>query len=195
MINSNKYTNNIKNKLLKLLEQILKINNFNHQIEIKIPLEKNINDFNEINQKLYLLSLLNENNIDNLEKKILDIITNMLLYLNQNNFEYFFYYNDIIIKYINNNNLIKFNLIDNDIISKLNNVYIHSSPKIIEHENNNEICNSKGLKYYDIKIKLINDLYKTIYELNVNNFKNKINNNKIDGKKNIFSGNSFFILN
>ena len=192
LINNEKYNNKIRNKIIDLLEEILKLNSTNYQYAIKIPIPKDIND---INLRLYYITLLYENNIKSIENKITDFITNMLLYINENNFLYFFSINDIIINYIINNKLIKIHLINYNIISKLNNLYVYASQKIIEHENQNEIKDIKGLEYLEIKKKLVDYLIKSIYELNMKNFKNKLNKTgKVNFGKIIFSENTLFIV-
>ena len=123
----------------------MKINNNYFHIEIDLNIQNDL-ELNNINQKLYILSILYENEKNVLGTKIINIIINkMILYLNQNNFESFFYYMEIIIKYIIN---IEAQSIDNEAISKINNIFIHASQIIIEHENNNESADIKGIKFF-----------------------------------------------
>lgn len=58
---------------------------------------------------------------------------------------------EIIIKYIINKDNNETQSIDNEIISKINNIFIHASQIIIEHENNNESDDIKGIKFVEIK--------------------------------------------
>jgi hypothetical protein len=55
---------------------------------------------------------------------------------------------EIIIKYILNKENNEMKSIDNETISKLNNIFIHASQIIIEHENNNESADIKGIKFF-----------------------------------------------
>ena len=89
LIISNKYNNNIKDILNDLLEEILKINNNYFHIEIDLNIQNDL-ELNNINQKLYILYILYENEKNVLVTKIINIINKMILYLNQNNFESFF---------------------------------------------------------------------------------------------------------
>ena len=189
---SEKYNITIRNKLLNLLEDILKINNFKYQYEMKISIQK---DINEINKRLYSFSLLYEKNIKNLEKQISDITKNMLLYLNNNNYESFFSFNDIIILYITKNITNKINFINSEITSELNNIYVYASQKIIENENKkqNENIDNKEFNFFEIKKKLIKYLIEIIYELNMNNFRIKLHHNKLNYKI-IFSENTIYIV-
>ena len=196
LIISNKYNNNIKDILIQLLEEILKINYNYYHIDIDLNIQNDL-ELNYINQKLYILSLSFENDKNILGTKIINIINNMISYLNQNNFESFFYYMEIIIKYIINKDNNETQSIDNEIISKINNIFIHASQIIIEHENNNESDDIKGIKFVEIKKRLIYDLSKAIFTLNLNNFKNKLNKNKNDKfflKKIIINENTIFLI-
>ena len=196
LIISNKYNNNIKDILIQLLEEILKINYNYYHIDIDLNIQNDL-ELNYINQKLYILSLSFENDKNILGTKIINIINNMISYLNQNNFESFFYYMEIIIKYIINKDNNETQSIDNEIISKINNIFIHASQIIIEHENNNESDDIKGIKFVEIKKRLIYDLTKAVYTLNLNNFKNKLNKNKNDKfflKKIIINENTIFLI-
>ena len=196
LIISNKYNNNIKDILIQLLEEILKINYNYYHIDIDLNIQNDL-ELNYINQKLYILSLSFENDKNILGTKIINIINNMISYLNQNNFESFFYYMEIIIKYIINKDNNETQSIDNEIISKINNIFIHASQIIIEHENNNESDDIKGIKFVEIKKRLIYDLSKAIFTLNLNNFKNKLNKNKKDKfflKKIIINENTIFLI-
>ena len=196
LIISNKYNHNIKDKLIELLEEILKINYNYFHIEINLNLQNEL-EVNYINQKLYILSILYENDKNILGTKIKNIINNMISYLNQNNFESFFYYMEIIIKYILNKENNEIKSIDNETISKLNNIFIHASQIIIEHENNNESVDIKGIKFVEIKKRLIYDLIKAVFTLNFNNFKNKLNKNKNDKvylRKILICENTIFLI-
>ena len=196
LIISNKYNNNIKDILIQLLEEILKINYNYYHIDIDLNIQNDL-ELNYINQKLYILSLSFENDKNILGTKIINIINNMISYLNQNNFESFFYYMEIIIKYIINKDNNETQSIDNEIISKINNIFIHASQIIIQHENNNESDDIKGIKFVEIKKRLIYDLSKAIFTLNLNNFKNKLNKNKNDKfflKKIIINENTIFLI-
>ena len=196
LIISNKYNNNIKDILIQLLEEILKINYNYYHIDIDLNIQNDL-ELNYINQKLYILSLSFENDKNILGTKIINIINNMISYLNQNNFESFFYYMEIIIKYIINKDNNETQSIDNEIISKINNIFIHASQIIIEHENNNESDDIKGIKFVEIKKRLIYDLSKAIFTLNLNNFKNKLNKNQNDKfflKKIIINENTIFLI-
>jgi hypothetical protein len=115
LIISNKYNNNIKDILIQLLEEILKINYNYYHIDIDLNIQNDL-ELNYINQKLYILSLSFENDKNILGTKIINIINNMISYLNQNNFESFFYYMEIIIKYIINKDNNETQSIDNEII-------------------------------------------------------------------------------
>ena len=196
LIISNKYNNNIKDILIQLLEEILKINYNYYHIDIDLNIQNDL-ELNYINQKLYILSLSFENDKNILGTKIINIINNMISYLNQNNFESFFYYMEIIIKYIINKDNNETQSIDNEIISKINNIFIHASQIIIQHENNNESDDIKGIKFVEIKKRLIYDLSKAIFTLNLNNFKNKLNKNQNDKfflKKIIINENTIFLI-
>ena len=190
LINSKKYDFQIRNKLIDLIEEILKFNNFNYQFEMKINFSKEIND---INKRLYLIILLYENNIMSFETKLSEIINNMFFYLKENDFEKFFFYIDIIKNYIincKNNNL---SLIEYEIIAKLNYIYIKASQVIIENEN--IFGDEKEIDYNIIKKKLIENLIKIIYELNMLVFRYKYNyNKKIYDGKNIFSENTIYLV-
>ena len=197
LIISNKYNKNIKDILIYLLEEILKINYNYFHIGINLNIQNKLED-NYINKKLYLLSILYENEKNILRTKIINIIDNMISYLNQNNFQTFFDYMEIIIKYIiNKENNNEAQSIDNETISKLNNIFIHASQIIIEHENNDESFDIKGIKLVEIKKRLIFDLTKAVFTLNFNNFKNKLNKNKNEKvylRKIIISENSIFLI-
>ena len=196
LISSNKYNNNIKDILIDLLEEILKINSNNFHIDIQLNIQNDL-EVNNINKKLYLLSILYENEKNNLETKFINIINKMILYINENNFETFFYYMEIIIKYILNKENNETYSIDKETISKINNIFIHASQIIIEHENNNEIMDIKGIKLVEIKKRLIYDLIKAVFTLNLNNFKNKLNKNKNDKivlRKVIISENTIYLI-
>ena len=174
----------------------MKINYNYYHIDIDLNIQNDL-ELNYINQKLYILSLSFENDKNILGTKIINIINNMISYLNQNNFESFFYYMEIIIKYILNKENNEIQSIDNETISKLNNIFIHASQIIIEHENNNESDDIKGIKFVEIKKRLIYDLSKAIFTLNLNNFKNKLNKNKNDKfflKKIIINENTIFLI-
>ena len=192
LINCDKYNIKIRIKLTNLLEEILKLNNFYYQYELKISIEK---DINEINKRLNLISLLYERDINKLEQKISRVISNMLLFLNNNNFDSFFSYNDILIEYIINKKFNRIYSINNEITFKLNDIYIYASQKIFEHENKNENNGKEDgkLDYFEIKKKFIKYLIKIIFELNMNNFRNKLDKNIIENNKIIFSENTIFI--
>ena len=137
-ITCDKYNINIRAKIINLLEEILKLNNFNYKYQIKLNIQK---DINEINIKLNLISLLYENDEKQLEKKISEIINNMLIFLNNNDFKSFFVFIEIILKYIINKIINQIHLINNDIISKFNNIFVNASEKII---GNKDINNNKN---------------------------------------------------
>ena len=191
LINSDKYSDTIKNELIDLIEELLKMNHFKYQYDINIDIGKDIND---INKRLYSILLFYENNINNLEKKLSDMITNMILLLNENVFESFFYYNDIMIQYIIDNQYSKINNINHEILSKINDIYAFASQKIIEHEIKNETNDMKGLEYSKIKIKIIDYLVKIMFELNMNSFRNILKDNKKYSDKIIFSENTLFLV-
>ena len=205
-ITSDKYSINIRTKIINLLEEILKLNNFNYQYQIKLNIQKDISD---INIKINLISLLYENDIKQFEKKFSEIINNMQLYLNKNDFKSFFIFNDILLKYITNKKINKIFLINNNIISNLNNIYVYASQKIIEKEN---IKDNKEINFFEIKQKLVEYLIQIVFELNKSNVRSKLNKNELNEKiiisestiynviKNILSGKNkneilYFILN
>ena len=192
LITCDKYNIKTRLKVTNLLEEILKLNNFYYQYELKITIEKDIND---INKRLYFISLLYEKDIKKLEQKISCVITNMLQFLNNNNFDFFFSYNDIILEFIINKKFNRINSINNEITFKLNDIYVYASQKIFEHENKNENNNENGekLDYLEIKKKFIKYLVKIIFELNMNNFKNKLDITRTENNKIIFSENTIFI--
>ena len=199
-ITCDKYNINIRTKIINLLEEILKLNNFYYQYQIKININQDIND---INIKLYYLSLLYENDTKQFEKKISEIINNMLLYLNKNDFKSFFIFNDIVLKYIFNKKINKICQINNNIISKLNDIYVYASQKIIEKKNTYEEKDNKGnidnidnkeekeINIY--KQKLIDNMIQIIFELNMSNVRNKLNKKELN-EKIIICENSLFIV-
>ena len=190
LINCKNYEDKIRNNLIDLMEEILKKNNFNYKFGIKINFSKEIND---INKRLYIIYLLYENNIKNFEQKISEIIENMLLNLKQNNFGNFFFYIDIIKNYIINCKTNNLKAMNYEIISKLNYIFIHSSQVIIENEIKNIFIDAQGTDYNIIKKKIIENLINIIYELNMNDFNNKLNKNKIIGK-NLFLENTIYLV-
>ena len=195
-ITCDKYNINIRAKIINLLEEILKLNNFNYKYQIKLNIQK---DINEINIKLNLISLLYENDEKQLEKKISEIINNMLIFLNNNDFKSFFVFIEIILKYIINKIINQIHLINNDIISKFNNIFVNASEKIIgnkdinNNKNNIDIKDDKEISNFEIKKKLIKYLLQIVYELNMNYFRNKIIKKKIMDKI-IISENTIFTV-
>ena len=93
MLNSDGFNHELKIKLIQFLEEIIKINKnkYNNQYKITINIPNNMND---INQRLMLLSLLNENDIISLEKQISNINIDIFKALEENNFQTFIYYYD-----------------------------------------------------------------------------------------------------
>ena len=89
LIDNNKYNEFAKNKLIDLLEQILKMNKNSHQCEIEIPIQ---NDVNAIKLRLNYITLLYENNIKHLETKINTFLLCLFSFIKENNFLFIFYF-------------------------------------------------------------------------------------------------------
>ena len=180
MLNSDGFNHELKIKLIQFLEEIIKINKnkYNNQYKITINIPNNMND---INQRLMLLSLLNENDIISLEKQISNINIDIFKALEENNFQTFIYYYETLHEYINNKNTKILN-INTEISSKLNDIYI----KVFEKINKNEL-HIENISLIDIQKKLINNLINSIFNFNMKSFYNKFNNNEINHNKFIFS--------
>ena len=172
IIKSNNYTKNIISQFLNFLEIILKINNNSIKYVMNIPiinqldLESNfdINDINTygINYKIVLLILEYEFNINEYMNKLKIILINMNNYYENKKIYELILFGDIILKTILSDNKIKYiNDFDPDIISKINNIYVHCSTII----SNNEIINLEG-KNINIINTFIGQIIYFIYEFN-----------------------------
>ena len=172
IINSNNYTNQIKNKLIHFLENIFNINNNNIKYTLNIPIsdkldiEKNfnINDINSygIKYKINLLSLKYDNNITEYTNKLTLVINNMKYYLENKLIFEFILSSDIILKsFLTESHFNFINEISKEIISKINNILIQASKILLNNE-----C-------FDLVIKFVFQIINFNYKFNQKSFKFK----------------------
>ena len=182
IINSDNYSNNIKNKLINFVENIFSINNNNIKFSLNIPITNyldlktnfNINDVNTygIKYKIYLLSLEYSFDITEYHNKLNLIINNiMCYYLEKKKIIELILFGEILLKSILIDNKFKcINELSSEIIEKINNIYIQASTILFQDEN---IIESD-------KINIINKfIYQIIYfirEFNKKCFQFKKNN-------------------
>ena len=124
IINSDIFNNEIKKNIIEFLEKILKINNNKNMYKLNIPITSyNVTDTNLI-KKIYSLSLIYENNIIELNNKIIIIVDYMRSLYEQNKMEELIIFFDILLDSIYRNilKISNYKLIDDETINKLNNI-------------------------------------------------------------------------
>ena len=167
IMNKENYSINIQDKLIDLLENVLKINNGSYNYEFNIEINENISD---ANKKLYLLALNYETDISVFNTKISNVINSMDICITNKNYDNFFNLVEIIFNYIlKNNDLSKINNISDENIIKLNENLV----KFAKSDFSQNILSKKLIKY----------LYNFVYEYNKKNFSEKLENQKNDEKE------------
>ena len=201
IINGDKYKNEVKKRIIEFLEKILKINNNKYKYSLNIPIiSYNITD-NKLIRKIYIISLIYENNTNELIDKIKKIVNYMDSLFKQNKIGELIIFFDILLEGLSGNilNISKMKNIDEEIINKINNIlldisYLTKEDAIINYRNYEEMLfillnfdykyNKKHIFYYlnhkeDNKNKIIieeNIIYKILknFLVNEDDFNTKI---------------------
>ena len=129
IINSDIYKNEIKKRIIELFENILNLNNNKYNYVLNVPIANyNISDNNLI-KKIYSISLIYENNVNEFKNKIILILDYMISLYNKNLIQELMIFIDILFDGICKNILKVPNtkFIDDEAINKLNNLLIDIS--------------------------------------------------------------------
>ena len=173
ILNNENYKNEIKKRIIELLEDILRINNNTIEYSLQIPIiSYNITDNNLIT-KLYIISLVYENKINELNSKIVLIVNYMVSLYNQKKIQELIIFFDILLEGIYKNilKIPNYKIIDEETINKINNILydignITNNDLIINYKNYQDLFlillkfqynyNKKHIIYYLNKIPIYN---------------------------------------
>ena len=146
ILNSDKYNNEIKNKIIELLDYILLINNNKFKYTLNLPIITYNIDDNLLIKKIYLISLKYENKISELNSKIILIVNYMDSLIKQKKIQELFIFFEILLdglykNIINNSN---YRIIGGETINKINNILfdislIIKNESIIDYNSYNEL--------------------------------------------------------
>ena len=204
ILNNEAYKNETKKIIILLLENILEINNNKYKYSLKMPIiSYNISD-NFLIKKIYIISLMFENNISELNYKIILIVNYMENLFKENKIQELIIFYDILLEGIYKNiiNISNYKIIDDETINRINTLLynisnISTSEFIANYKSYEELFfillkfqynyNKKYFIYYlnkipnDNKNKIIIE-ENIIYTL-INNF--LINENDLNTKNNL----------
>jgi len=129
IINNDKYNIEVKRKIIEFLETVHYINNNKFKYKLKIPIINYNIDDNNLIKKIYLISLIYENDETEFSNKIILIINYMNSLFSQNLIQELIVFFDILLDGINKNILQISNtlIIDDENINKLNNLLMEFS--------------------------------------------------------------------
>ena len=181
IINNDKYSIEIKRKIIEFLETIHYINNNKFKYKLKIPIINYNIDDNNLIKKIYSISLIYENDVTEFSNKIILIINYMNSLFSQNLIQELIIFFDILLDGISKNILqISNNLIiDDENINKLNNLLM----EISMFKNDNLKRNICELIFYLLKFEFNYNKKYMIYNLDkissINKNKLIIDNNII----------------
>ena len=174
MDNENLFNDEIKLKLLSLIEKILEVNNEKQINIINLSLNKDVD--REIFYRMNLLSIEYEYDISNYNVKLKTIAQFITFYLTGNKINQTLKLCNIIFESLIKQNFKNINKIDEDTIIIVNNGILQISNKLCSVEQNNEIIN----EYLD---HLINFIFK--YNMKIFDYKLKKTIGKLFYSKNL----------
>ena len=173
VLNDENYKNEIKKRIIELLENILKTNNNKIEYSLQIPIiSYNITD-NALITKLYIISLVYENKVSELNSKIVLIVNYMTSLYDQKKIQELIIFFDILLEGICKNilKIPNYKIIDEETINKINIILfdianIKNNELIINYKNYEDLFlillkfqynyNKKHIIYYLNKISIYN---------------------------------------
>ena len=177
IINSESYKNEIKERVIEFLDNILNINNNKFKYTFNIPIITYNIDSNALIKKIYLMSFIYENKINELNNKIVLIVDYMDTLYKQNKIQEMIIFFDILLEGIYKN-LLKvstYKIINDETINKINNILYDISIKI-KDELSTFYKNYLALIFILLKFQYNSNKKNIIYNLNdiAKDNKNKI---------------------
>ena len=168
--------NDIKIKLIELIEKILGQNKENIEYNFEIDIRKEMND--DINYKINLFTVGYEYSPDKYNDKISQLINLMEEYINNKKIIEFIQIIDFIFKIISGYQFKKINVLSEENINNFNNLLTKISG-ILSNSNSNELENNED-ELIDFINKYLNLILKFIIQFNLKKFSYKLSVYEVD---------------